>query len=67
MNVEPNNFSMIVERRLGFIRPGIIKFGIGYGAVAAMVLSYAANKSILWMLIDGWLSWIYVIYFALFK
>jgi hypothetical protein len=59
--------SVIVERRLAFIGSSIIKFGLGYGAVAAMILSYSANKSILWMLIDGWLSWIYVIFFALFK
>jgi hypothetical protein len=59
--------TVVVERHLGIIRSNIIKFGIGYGAVAAMILSYSANKSILWMLIDGWLSWIYVIFFALFK
>jgi hypothetical protein len=59
--------TFIVERRMGLMRTAIIKYGIGYGAVAAMVLSYNVNKSILWMLIDGWLSWIYVIYFALFK
>ena len=59
--------TVIVDRRMAFIKSNIVKFGLGYGAVAAMVLSYSANKSILWMLIDGWLSWIYVIYFALFK
>jgi hypothetical protein len=59
--------TLIIERRFGVIGSSIIKFGLGYGAVAAMVLSYSINKSILWMLIDGWLSWLYVIYFALFK
>jgi hypothetical protein len=59
--------TVVVERRLGFITSPIFKLGLGYGAVAAMTLSYSANKSILWMLIDGWLSWIYVLYFALFK
>jgi hypothetical protein len=44
-----------------------IRYGLGYGAVAAMILSYGANKSILWMLIHGWLNWFYVLYFALFK
>ena len=57
----------IIERRLGVIGTTVVKYGVGYGAIAAMVLSYNVNKSILWMLIDGWLSWIYVIYFALFK
>ena len=59
--------TVVVERKLGVVSAAIIKYGIGYGTVAAMVLSYGANKSILWMLVDGWLSWIYVLYFALFK
>ncbi|MDD5587473.1 MAG: hypothetical protein PHY92_11080 [Alphaproteobacteria bacterium] len=59
--------AVVIERRFDVIGPAIIKYGLGYGAAAAMILSYSANKSILWMLIDGWLSWIYVIYFALFK
>ncbi len=56
-----------VQRRISAIGPAVVKYGLGYGAVAAMVLSYSANASILWMLIHGWLSWLYVIYFALFK
>jgi hypothetical protein len=48
-------------------RATIFKLGLGYGAVAAMVLSYSVNKSILWMLIDGWFSWLYVVFFALFR
>jgi len=32
-----------------------------------MILSYSANQSIFWMLIDSWLIWIYMIFFALFK
>lgn len=55
---------IIVQRYLGST---VIRYGLGYGAVVAMILSYSVNKSILWMLIDGWLSWLYVIYFALFK
>jgi hypothetical protein len=59
--------SFIVQRGFGYYGSWVIKYGIGYGAVAAMILSWSLNKSILWMLIDGWLSWIYVIYFALFR
>jgi hypothetical protein len=59
--------TLIVQRRLGVLGTTIVKYGLGYGAVEAMVLSYSVNKSILWMLIHGWLSWIYVIYFALLK
>lgn len=59
--------TMIVERHFGAMGTTVIKYGMSYGAVVAMILSYSVNKSILWMLIDGWLSWIYVIYFALFR
>lgn len=59
--------TVLVERKLSVLGTAVVKFGLGYGAVAAMILSYDYNKSILWMLIDGWLSWIYVIFFALFK
>jgi len=57
----------VIERHVRIISPAIIKYGISYGAVVAMILSYTANKSLLWMLIHGWLSWLYVVYFALFK
>jgi len=39
--------------------------GIGLGAVIAVVCSWQRNKSILWAILHGILSWIYVIYFAL--
>ncbi len=32
-----------------------------------MVISYNANHSILWAIIDGILGWLYVIYFVLFR
>ena len=59
--------SVIVERRIFPFGAAIFKYGLGYGAVAAMILSYSVNKSILWMLIDGWLNWFYVVFFALFR
>jgi hydroxyethylthiazole kinase-like sugar kinase family protein len=39
--------------------------GIGLGAVIAVVASWQRNKSLLWAILHGILSWIYVIYFAL--
>jgi hypothetical protein len=59
--------SVVVERKLGFIGSTVVRYGMGYGAVAAMILSHSLNHSIFWMLIDGWLSWIYVIFYALFR
>ena len=39
--------------------------GIGIGCALAVVLSWHRNKSILYAILHGMLSWIYVIYFAL--
>lgn len=39
--------------------------GVGLGTVIAVIISWSANHSILWAIIHGMLSWIYVVYFAL--
>ncbi len=44
-----------------------VSTGISMGTALAMILSFSANKSILWAIIHGILSWFYVLYFALFK
>lgn len=54
--------------------PGLMEFlmdnktsaaaGIGFGTALAIAISWSANKSILWAMLHGALSWIYVIYYA---
>jgi hypothetical protein len=39
--------------------------GIGLGAAIAVVCSWQRNRSILWAILAGIISWFYVIYFAL--
>lgn len=39
--------------------------GIGMGAALAMILSYSKWHSILWAILHGICSWIYVIYYAI--
>ena len=39
--------------------------GIGLGSILAVTFSWARNRSILWAILAGILSWLYVIYFAL--
>ncbi len=41
------------------------KAGIGFGTALAITISWSANKSILWAMLHGLLSWIYVIYYAI--
>jgi len=39
--------------------------GISFGAALAMILSWSINRSILWAVIHGILSWFYVAYFVI--
>ena len=41
------------------------KTGIGFGAVLAMIISYAKWHSIGWALVHGVFNWFYVIYFII--
>lgn len=43
----------------------VIKAGASFGSALAMVISWTANKSLLWAIVHGLLSWLYVIYYAL--
>jgi len=41
-----------------------INDGVGLGCVIAVVCSWQRNRSILWAILHGFLSWLYVVYFA---
>ena len=43
------------------------KYGVSFGTALAIAISYTNNHSILWAIIDGFLSWVYVLFFALFR
>ncbi|MGE3316977.1 MAG: hypothetical protein AB7O26_17810 [Planctomycetaceae bacterium] len=43
----------------------VTQSGLGLGSVIAVVCSWDRNRSILWAILAGILSWFYVIYFAL--
>lgn len=43
----------------------VTQSGIGLGSVIAVVCSWQRNRSILWAILAGILTWLYVIYFAL--
>ena len=46
---------------------GMLKTGASFGSVLAIVISYTANHSVLWAIIHGILSWLYVFYYVIFK
>jgi len=45
--------------------PGVFRDGVGLGSVIAVVCSWQRNRSVLWAVLAGILSWFYVIYFAI--
>ncbi|MBI4408166.1 MAG: hypothetical protein HY561_00565 [Gemmatimonadetes bacterium] len=39
--------------------------GIGIGTALAITISWSLNKSILWAIFHGLLSWVYVVYYVI--
>jgi hypothetical protein len=46
-------------------REEVARSGITFGSALAIAISWSANKSIVWAIIHGLLSWVYVIYYAM--
>ena len=42
-----------------------VRTGIGLGSALAVAISWSLYKSIIWAIIHGVLSWLYVLYYAL--
>ena len=53
------------ERTERVVVKEVVKRGATFGSALAIAISYSANKSILWAIVHGILSWLYVIYFAI--
>jgi hypothetical protein len=47
------------------MRNEFIRSGITFGTALAITVSWSVNHSLLWAVIHGFLSWFYVLYFAL--
>jgi hypothetical protein len=45
-------------------RYNAVKTGIGFGTALAITISWSVNHSILWAIVHGIFSWLYVIYYA---
>jgi len=54
-----------VTDRTRVIQRNVVKSGVGFGSALAMVISFTTHKSVLWAVIHGIFSWLYVIYFLL--
>lgn len=45
-------------------RDQAVRHGISFGSALAIAISWSIHKSILWAILHGFFSWIYVIYYA---
>lgn len=43
----------------------VTRAGVSFGSALAIAISWSVNHSILWAIVHGILSWLYVLYFAL--
>jgi len=41
--------------------------GISFGTALAIAISWSQHQSILWAIVHGFFSWLYVIYYALVR
>jgi len=46
-------------------RNDVVKHGISFGSALAIAISWTTNHSILWAIVHGFFSWLYVIYYAI--
>ena len=56
---------MILAQIASQTTTSVTQTGIGLGSAIAVVCSWQRNRSILWAILAGILSWLYVIYFAM--
>lgn len=45
----------------------VARSGVSLGSALAIAISWSVNKSILWAILHGLLSWIYVVYYAIVR
>ena len=43
---------------------GAARAGIGFGSALAIAISWSQHHSIFWAIVQGFLGWLYVLYYA---
>ncbi|MEP2990406.1 MAG: hypothetical protein ABJN65_08820 [Parasphingorhabdus sp.] len=54
-----------MARGATYVRKEVVKNGVGFGSALAIAISFTTHQSVLWAVIHGVFSWLYVIYFLL--
>jgi hypothetical protein len=44
---------------------GVVKAGASFGSALAIAISWSEHHSILWAIVQGFFSWVYVLYYAI--
>jgi len=57
------NEPVVVKERV--VVKSVAKAGVSFGSALAIAISWSVHKSILWAIVQGIFSWLYVIYFAI--
>lgn len=57
--------SLFADSNSASITNTVTSSGIGIGSAIAVSISWSNNRSILWAIIHGFFSWLYVIYYAI--
>ncbi len=47
-------------------RTEVVKSGVTFGSALAIAISWSYNHSVLWAILHGFMSWLYVIYHVIF-
>ncbi|MBT5875054.1 MAG: hypothetical protein HOH43_16670 [Candidatus Latescibacteria bacterium] len=55
------------EKRSTIVRNEVIKKGVSFGTALAIAISWWQHQSVLWAIIHGILSWLYVVYYVLIR
>jgi len=59
--------SPIKEGAMSSTRIEVAKSGISFGSALAIAISWSVNQSVLWAIVHGILSWLYVIYYIIVR
>jgi hypothetical protein len=46
-----------------YVRNKVVRNGVGFGSALAMAISFTTHKSVLWAIVHGIFSWLYVLYY----
>jgi hypothetical protein len=47
------------------VKREVVRSGITFGTALAIAISWSLNQSVIWAIIHGFLSWLYVIYYII--